>query len=365
MIPISTRKMSKKICLLVTSLSSGGAEKVAANMSVSLSNRGYAVTIVSMQNNITYNYSGDLYNFGLVKEKYGKLKAFFKFKTFFKQHEFDVIIDHRLRNKYIKELVFSKLVFNRLKVVYCVHNYHLHYYFSFLNTPWLARIPHAKQHSFVAVCNAIQHHLKQELSITSKAIYNYVNTSQLSIPTQISTIPENYIIGVGRLTKIKQFDVLIESYLQSDLPHHNIKLLILGDGPEKKNLEDLINTSSCKELIELKPFIEQPYPLIKKAKALVLSSKFEGFPMVLLEGLALHTPLIAFDCKSGPNEIITHNVDGILVENQNKQELILALSALLNEEFYKKIKANMALNSERFSEDTIIQEWENVFDNTK
>lgn len=356
--------MSKKICLLVTSLSSGGAEKVAANMSVSLSKKGYAITIVSMQNSITYNYSGTLYNFGLVKAQYGKFKAFLKFIKFFRSNEFDVIIDHRLRNKYIKELVFSKLIFNRFRVIYCIHNYHLHYYFSFLNTPWLARIPHVKQCSFVAVCNAIKDHLKEKLKLDSKTIYNFIDDSQFSSNiTQVAKTSGDFIIGVGRLTKVKQFDVLIKSFEKSDLPQHNIGLVILGDGPEKEALQDLVDSSPHKSLLQLNGFIENPYPLMQNAKALVLTSEFEGFPMVLLEALSLHTPLIAFDCKSGPNEIVKHNVNGILVENQNRQELTLALNKLLDDAFYKSIKVNTSVGLEIFSEQTIIQEWENTFKN--
>ena len=71
--------MTKKICLLVVSLSSGGAEKVAANMSIALSKKGYDVSIVSMTNFIDYQFDGELYNLGLVKEKYNRLKAFLKF----------------------------------------------------------------------------------------------------------------------------------------------------------------------------------------------------------------------------------------------------------------------------------------------
>lgn len=358
--------MSKKICLLVTSLSSGGAERVAANMSISLHKRGYDITIVSMQNNITYNYSGFLYNFGLVKEQYGKFKAFWKFIKFFTSNEFDVIVDHRLRNKYIKELVFSKLVFNKFRVVYCVHNYHLRYYFSFLNTSWLARTPHAKKHRFVAVCNAVKDRLKEKLKLDSKTIYNFIDDSQLPKKAHSLKEPsEHFIIAVGRLTRVKQFDVLIKSYLQSNLPENNIGLLILGDGPEKENLQNLADSSTYKSLIQLKGFIENPYSLMQKAKALVLSSRFEGFPMVLLEALSLHTPIIAFDCKSGPNEIIKHNINGVLIENQNKKELVLALNMLLDEVFYKKVKTNTSLGLEIFSEQTVIQEWENTFKSFK
>jgi hypothetical protein len=123
--------MIRKVCLLVGQLSSGGAEKVGANMSISLSKKGYDVTVVTMTNFIDYKYEGQLYNFGVIKEKYNRLQAFLKFRKFFKNNKFDVVIDHRTRDKFLKELLFSKFVFQNCSVVYCVHNFRLEYYFSF------------------------------------------------------------------------------------------------------------------------------------------------------------------------------------------------------------------------------------------
>lgn len=74
--------MSKKICLLTTSLSSGGAEKLVANLSVAFIDKGYSVTIFIMENNVDYEYKGELYNFGLDKVKFSKIKSFLNFEIF-------------------------------------------------------------------------------------------------------------------------------------------------------------------------------------------------------------------------------------------------------------------------------------------
>ena len=92
--------MTKKVCLLVDCLSDGGAEKVAANMSISLTKRGYDVFIVSMQDKLTYDFNGTLYNFGKIKLEHNKLKAFSKFNVFFKFQNFEWIIDHRVRSNF-------------------------------------------------------------------------------------------------------------------------------------------------------------------------------------------------------------------------------------------------------------------------
>ncbi|WP_027138676.1 glycosyltransferase [Gaetbulibacter saemankumensis] len=356
--------MSKKICLLLGSLSSGGAEKVAANMSISLKKRGCEIHVVSMRDEIDYKFEGQLYNFGKVKTKYGKLRAFFKFKKYFKDNQFDFIIDHRTRSNFFKELLFSKLVFQHSKVIYCVHSYHLEYYFSFLSLPWLSRLPHVKSSFFVAVCNAINDKLQELLNIKSTTIYNFVKFDGLLADSATdSNNLGNYIIGVGRFNKIKQFDKLIKAYSNSKLIEENVKLVLLGDGPEKVNLQRLIAKLKLEPYIKLFAFRKKPMALINKAKALVLSSKEEGFPMVLLEALTLKTPVIAFNCKSGPNEIIEHGINGLLVEDQNEDELSLALNKLLlDEKLYAEIKENLNKGIEKFSEEKVIQKWINFFE---
>jgi glycosyltransferase involved in cell wall biosynthesis len=109
---------------------------------------------------------------------------------------------------------------------------------------------------------------------------------------------------------------------------------------------------------------KNPYTLIKNAKALVLTSKVEGFPMALLEAVSLKTPVVSFNCKSGPNELIKHEFNGLLVEDQNEKQLSLALNKLLlNDAYYAVVKANMEIGLNKFSEEKMIQEWINIFEN--
>lgn len=351
--------MNKKICILTDSLSSGGAEKVAANMSISLTKKGYNVFVVAMMNNIDYSYEGTLFNFGLVKENFNSLKALFKFWSFFKTEKFEVIIDHRTRNTYLKELILSKFIIPKTRVLYCVHSYIIEYYFSFIKIPFLAKLPHTKNRSFVAVSNEISILLQQKLKIKCKTIYNYFSVNKLSKVLETRYITETkYIIGVGRLSKIKQFDILIKSYYKSRLVENDILLYILGDGSEKESLKSLISKLDLNNYVKILPFTEAPYNLIRGAKSLVLSSKVEGFPMALLEALTLNVPVIAFNCKSGPDEIIINEKNGLLIEDQNDGELTKALNKLLlDEDYYKSIRANTHVGLDKFSEGVIVQEW--------
>ncbi|MGZ0014901.1 glycosyltransferase [Yeosuana sp. AK3] len=359
--------MSKKICILTDSLSSGGAEKMAANLSISLNNKGYNISIVSMTNFIDYKFEGELYNFGVVKEKYNRLQAFLRFKQYFKENKFDIIIDFRLRNKFFKELLFSKYIFKNHRVFYCVHSYHLEYYFSYIKSPWLAKLPHVSNRIFIVVSNEIKNHLHNKLKIKSKTIYNYLDFESFSeVPEDDKATRKNYIIGVGRLDKIKQFDLLIKSYQAAQLHKKGINLIILGNGPEKESLESLISKLKLESYVSLKPFTKKPYQLIKNAKVLVLTSNVEGFPMVLLEAISLKTPVIAFDCKSGPSEIVVNEQNGLLIDDQNEEQIKIALNRLMFDNvLYSKIKANIHVDLDKFSENKIIQDWINLIENQR
>jgi glycosyltransferase involved in cell wall biosynthesis len=114
---------------------------------------------------------------------------------------------------------------------------------------------------------------------------------------------EDYIVHVGGLTLVKQHNILIHAYKQSGIKQ---KLLLLGDDTAEngKQIKQLIIDLDLQNQITLKGFISNPFPYIKNAKALVLSSEQEGFGRVLVEALILGTPVISTNCIAGPSEIL-------------------------------------------------------------
>lgn len=115
-------------------------------------------------------------------------------------------------------------------------------------------------------------------------------------------LPDRYILGIGRLAPNKNFPLLIESYLASDVSD---KLVIMGDGEERGALEALISKMGLCERVLLIGYADNPYPIIKSARLFVSSSNAEGFPNALVEAMALGCPVVATDCETGPMEILT------------------------------------------------------------
>jgi glycosyltransferase involved in cell wall biosynthesis len=120
------------------------------------------------------------------------------------------------------------------------------------------------------------------------------------------------ILAVGRLTKQKDFPTLIRSFAQvrQNVP---ARLLILGEGVDRDELEALVRQLGLQDDVSLPGFVDNPYAYMHRAGLFVLSSRWEGLPTVLIEALYCGRPVIATDCPSGPREILANGRFGALV----------------------------------------------------
>lgn len=142
-------------------------------------------------------------------------------------------------------------------------------------------------------------------------------------------LPEKFICCMGRLHPQKGFDrlftILPEIFLQ--FPKH--KLVILGEGAYRGELEKRLADMGLTERVLLPGFLSFPHSVMRRAELFVLSSRYEGFPNALLEAMSLGMPVVSFDCPSGPSTLIAHGRDGILVPNGNLVLLQNSICALL------------------------------------
>jgi glycosyltransferase involved in cell wall biosynthesis len=133
------------------------------------------------------------------------------------------------------------------------------------------------------------------------------------------------LLAAGSLTRQKGFDLLIKAMETLARTKPEIHLTILGDGPEKKNLEDQIASLGLSDFVTLAGVQENPFPYLHHADLFVLSSRWEGMPNVVLESLACGTPVVAFDCSGSVNEIFDTPRQGILVPAGDIEGLVRAI----------------------------------------
>lgn len=193
------------------------------------------------------------------------------------------------------------------------------------------------------------------------------NINRIYNPVTIRSTSENYnrekkVIAVGRLVPQKGFDILIDVWKKvAENPiSKDWTLEIYGDGPEKNNLEQKIKKLNL-DSISLKNFntnISQEY---KKASIFVFSSRYEGFGLVLVEALANGTPVISFDIKEGPGEIITDNVNGYLIPPFDEDKMALKILSLMqNKKQLLELQKNTHYGLKKFSQDVVVQKWEKL-----
>jgi glycosyltransferase involved in cell wall biosynthesis len=201
----------------------------------------------------------------------------------------------------------------------------------------LIRIFYPFLNSIIAVSNGVKHNLvtkyrflKAEKIVTIPNIIDIQFGNYSSKESKITTdtsVP--IILSVGRLDKSKGYDVLIRSHhlLITEKVFH--KLIILGEGVERQNLEAMIRELGLEGSVMLPGFHSDLYPWLKQATAFVLSSRFEGFGRVIVEAMALGIPVVATDCPYGPSEILEDGKFGMLVKPDDHVALAAAMRTML------------------------------------
>ncbi len=354
--------MPLKICILIERLNNGGAERSAGLLSKILSELGHSVFFITIFNDIVYPFEGELINIGANKKTYGSIKnklyRYWQVKKQLKKHRFHLILDFRIKDSLVRELILNVLVFRKENMINMVRSFNLDWYFP--NPKKISKFFYKMYLGNNTVSFEIKRHIETTLKLSNvSTIYSPVSIEDIRSKLKKEfNISDTYIIAMGRLEPVKQFDKLLVAYSKSILPSIDIKLYILGNGSQREILKTIINDLKLQNHVKLIPFVENPFNYLKNAKFTVLTSINEGFPRVLIESLACETPVISFNCKSGPSEIIAHRENGLLVKDQDLDGLINALNEMINNyELYSLCKKNSLKSIAHFSMSSIKEDW--------
>ena len=192
-----------------------------------------------------------------------------------------------------------------------------------------------------------------------KVIPNFINY----IPKEVSSCENKKIISVGRLEYQKGYDILIDIWNIVSKKYPDWILEIYGEGPEREKLQNKVNKLGLEKSFLLKGAIKNIQDKYLESSIYVMSSRYEGMPMVLLEAMAYGLPIVSFTCPCGPKDIVKDNEDGFLVEFENIEEMAEKIENLIiNEEKRKLFGKNAKKNIQRFSKNEIMEKWNNLFD---
>lgn len=197
---------------------------------------------------------------------------------------------------------------------------------------------------------------KSRIQFIPNAVVNK-NIRQLAQTNSDKFGHSNYFCAVGRLVRQKGFDLLLHAYAISREQNSFLpKLVIVGTGEDLNSLQALVEQLGLVEHVVFTGYTENPYYIIKQAEAFVLSSRHEGMPTVLVEAMYLDTPVIAFDCPTGPGELIKNNENGVLVPHLDIKALANAISN------YRLLQARKISSSvSQFQYENVAQQYMSYF----
>lgn len=135
-------------------------------------------------------------------------------------------------------------------------------------------------------------------------------------------------LAVGRLNNQKGFDKLISLWASFSVRNEKWILNIAGDGELLEDLSNQVSKLNIENSVKFLGRVSDLDSLYKQSDVLLMTSRYEGLPMVLLEAKSWSLPVIAYDCPTGPGEIIRNNIDGFLIENDNKEDFLKKLQNL-------------------------------------
>lgn len=313
-----------------------------------------------LDNRITNIYMGiepkNLLGLTIFEKLIDNFNTFIKIKRFFKKYEFDYGENIVIALGHSQSCLLPFIIPNKknIKKIGSQHNpisYNLIYSI-------IRNISLKKLDKYILLNETMQEDFLKH--------YNFGNTCIIENPNRIngkkSDLNNKVVIAVGRMTEQKNFETLINMW--SDIKEKNINwtLRIIGDGPLREELLNQIKKLNLEDVIELKSFnsnIENEY---YKADILAMTSIYEGFGLVLVEAQSCGLPTIAFDCPTGPRNIINDGIDGYLIENGDAKQFIKKLDDLMNNSEMKfKMGKNAIENSKRFDVETITEKWIKLF----
>ena len=361
----------KRYMLLITGMVMGGAERVMATIANELVERGNEVTLVTMKEAKSAYRLDDRVKFvgakGVldkqsgIKRKIQLLISGIRGTSFYvkqlKENNPDIVLSF-LTNTNLMAIIVNKLFERKIPVVIserCDPQSRGRIITKVCN--WI----YPKSSCIICQSNKVLDYFK-DISLRAELVVIPNPINDEAITNKVANRRRKVIVGVGRLNKQKNFDLLINSFnlIKHEFPEYNIE--IYGQGPEKQHLLDLIKSLGLNERITLMGTRDKVMETIYDSSLYVMSSNFEGFPNALIEAMASGLPVICTDFPTGTaNEIIENGKNGYIVPVGDEEKMSIAMRKILNS---NKLQQEMSFENKKIKETLdkklIVDKWVNV-----
>lgn len=363
-------KESKKITFLISSLAGGGAEGVCVNVANSLAKNGWQVGLVVLHlNNADYlDRVSEKVNLVDLKANNARY-AFNSIKRYINKNKTEKIVVFNYELAVILVLI-RKLSLLKFEII--ARNINTlsqkrqtkgNWWHSYIVKPMIDRFYCQVDH-VINQCKAMEQdlisvfpQLKGKTSVIYNPVASHVEAYAQAVDFE-QIEKQDYLLCVGRLEEQKAFHYAIEAFSKVSKNFPTLRLKIVGQGSLEQQLKQQAKDLGVAEKIDFEGFQKDIIPYYLHAKATLLTSLYEGFPNVLIESITLGTPVIAFDCPSGPSEIIEEGVNGYLVKYKDKVSLEDKLNLLLID---KSMKDGVRGSALIYKVESIINDYEVLF----
>ena len=357
-----------KITLVISSLGPGGAERVASDIASFWAERGDAVTIMTMEDTESdfYPLSDRVTRMGLsmrnrsanaVAALLSNLQRIRKLREHFNASRPNFVVSFMDTTNVVVRLAVIGM---KIPVVASEHIDPRHYPIP-LAWRLLRRIAYPFMSAVVILTESVRPWARRIVG-NQRKVWVIPDPIDVRPVADRTSKVRNSVVAMGRLEPQKGFDLLLRAFAACSVTHPGLTLTIYGEGSQRSYLEQLRDELGIKELVSMPGITRSPRAAMARAELFVLSSRYEGLSLVLLEAMAEGTPVLSTRCPSGPEEIVQDGTNGLLVPKEDVQALAGAMDSLMSDgELRSRLAAVGRTTVQRFSFETIMPLWDELF----
>ena len=343
---------------------SGGTERVSTVIANELQkDKELSISFLSLWENhseLFYDIDKSIKRDVLYEKETTGIHHFFgyirRIRRFIKRNKIDILIDiDGILDMYSVPAMF------RLKtklISWEQFNYYQNPYVNYRKKTRKLAAKHAD--AIVVITKEDKGYYKQNLRIKNK-IEQIYNPITINNNYSYYSIDSKTILSVGRITEQKGFDMLVEVAKEVFKTHPDWSWIIIGEGEDKEIIENKIKEYGLANNISIISNVKNIEDYYKKSAIYVMTSRYEGFGLVLTEAQEFHLPCISFKCPAGPSEIVDNNENGYLIDCFEIEDMIKAINKLIeNETIRKEFSSKARKNSKIFDVQVIASQWSSL-----